>query len=236
MPDDHTTSELGRAIQEVSDRATLLIREEIELAKAEMTEKVTKLLKGAVVGIVAGVFAVFALVYLVHSLSWGIFALVSDDINFVWVGYLIAGGILLLLGRPRRLPGGPLLQGRRAAHAADGDRGGQADQGDDRDLAARQADRCRRARRGLRTREAELMAAARTPEEIRRSIEANRNELGLAVERLRGEVAEVADWRKHLRNNQKQVMIGAAVAGFVLGGGIAAMTGLMTGRRRRNYY
>ena len=61
------------------------------------------------------------------------------------------------------------------------------------------------------------MAAARNPEEIRRSIEANRAELGLAVERLRGEVAEVADWRKHLRNNQKQVMIGAAVAGFVLG-------------------
>ena len=77
------------------------------------------------------------------------------------------------------------------------------------------------------------MAGARTPEEIRRSIEANRAELGLAVEKLRGEVVEVADWRKHLRNNQKQVMIGAAVAGFVLGGGIAAMTGLMTGRRRR---
>ena len=79
------------------------------------------------------------------------------------------------------------------------------------------------------------MAAARTPEEIRRSIEANRAQLGLAVEKLRGEVAEVADWRKHLRNNQKQVLIGAAVAGFVLGGGIAAMTGALTGRRRREY-
>jgi len=79
------------------------------------------------------------------------------------------------------------------------------------------------------------MPVARTPEEIRRSIEANRAELGLAVEKLRGEVAEVADWRMHLRNNQKQVMIGAAVAGFVLGGGIAAMTGLLTGRRRRDY-
>ena len=79
------------------------------------------------------------------------------------------------------------------------------------------------------------MAAARTPDEIRRSIEANRAELGVAVERLRGEVAEIADWRKHLRNNQKQVVIGAAVAGFVLGGGIAAMTGLLTGRRRRDY-
>ena len=80
------------------------------------------------------------------------------------------------------------------------------------------------------------MAAARTPEEIRRSIEANRAELGLAVERLRGEVAEVADWRQHRLNNQKQVLIGAAVAGFVLGGGVAAMPGLLTGRRRRDYY
>jgi hypothetical protein len=75
----------------------------------------------------------------------------------------------------------------------------------------------------------------RTPDEIQRSIEANRAELGLAVERLRGEVAEIADWRKHLRNNQKQVLIGAAVAGFVLGGGVAAMTGLLTHRRRREY-
>ena len=77
------------------------------------------------------------------------------------------------------------------------------------------------------------MAATRTPEEIRRSIEANRAELGLAVEKLRGEVAEATDWRKHLRDNQKQVLIGAAVAGFVLGGGIAAVTGLLTGRRNR---
>src|ERR1044072_7384780 len=102
MPEP-TTSELGQAIQEVSERASLLVREEIELAQAEMTEKISKLLKGAVVGIGAGIFAVFALIYLVHSLSWGIFALVSDDINFVWVGYLIAGGLLLLLGGLARL-------------------------------------------------------------------------------------------------------------------------------------
>ena len=81
-----------------------------------------------------------------------------------------------------------------------------------------------------------MAANPRTPEEIRRSIEANRAELGLAVERLRGEVAEVSDWRKHLRNNQQQVMIGAAVAGFVLGGGIAAVTGMFSRRRRRDYY
>jgi multidrug resistance efflux pump len=77
----------------------------------------------------------------------------------------------------------------------------------------------------------------RTADEIKRSIEANRAELGLAVEKLRDEVAEITDWRKQLRVHRKQVVIGAAVAGFVLGGGIAAMTGMLTGRRKsREYY
>jgi hypothetical protein len=73
------------------------------------------------------------------------------------------------------------------------------------------------------------MAATRTPEEIRRSIEANRAELGLAVERLRAEVSDVTDWRKQLNRYRREVLIGAAVAGFVLGGGIAALAGLVTG-------
>jgi len=77
------------------------------------------------------------------------------------------------------------------------------------------------------------MSAARTPEEIRASIEANRAELALAVDTLRGEVTKAADWRAHLRTHRKEVVIGAAVAGFVIGGGIAAFTGLLTGRRHR---
>jgi hypothetical protein len=75
------------------------------------------------------------------------------------------------------------------------------------------------------------MAEIRTPEEIRQSIEANRAELGLAVERLRGEVTKATDWRGHFERHKKEVLIGAAVTGFVLGGGIAAVTGLLTGRR-----
>ena len=71
------------------------------------------------------------------------------------------------------------------------------------------------------------MGAARSPDEIRRSIEANRAELGMAVEKLRTEVAVVTDWRGQLRKNQQNVLIGAAVAGFVLGGGIAAIGGLL---------
>jgi uncharacterized membrane protein YqjE len=94
----HPTSELAQTVQQVSETASLLVREEIALAKAEMTEKVTKLVKGAVVGLVAGIFAVAALIYLLHSLSWGLFAVFSDDANFIWVGYLIVGGLLLVLG------------------------------------------------------------------------------------------------------------------------------------------
>jgi hypothetical protein len=80
------------------------------------------------------------------------------------------------------------------------------------------------------------MAETRSAYEIRESIEANRAELGLAVERLRGEVTRATDWRGQLERHKKEVLIGAAVAGFVLGGGIAAMTGLLTGRRRSREY
>jgi hypothetical protein len=80
------------------------------------------------------------------------------------------------------------------------------------------------------------MAQTRTPEEIRQSIEANRAELGLAVERLRGEVVRATDWRAHLERHKKEALIGAAVTGFVLGGGIAAMTGMLTGRRKSREY
>jgi hypothetical protein len=73
------------------------------------------------------------------------------------------------------------------------------------------------------------MAAQRTPDEIRRSIEANRADLGLAVERLRAEVAEITDWRKQLNKHRKEALIGAAAAGFVLGGGIAGVFGLFSG-------
>jgi hypothetical protein len=75
--------------------------------------------------------------------------------------------------------------------------------------------------------------ATRTPEEIRASIEQNRQELGTSLERLRMEVVRVTDWRSQLRRHQTQAMVAAGVAGFVLGGGIAAIGALTFGRRRR---
>jgi hypothetical protein len=70
----------------------------------------------------------------------------------------------------------------------------------------------------------------RSPQEIRASIEANRMELARSLGSLRAEVAEVTNWRKQLEAHKKQVIVGAAVAGFVIGGGIAGFTGLF--RRR----
>jgi hypothetical protein len=71
----------------------------------------------------------------------------------------------------------------------------------------------------------------RTPEEIRASIETNRRELGTSMERLQQEIAILTDWRGQLRKHQKEVVIGAAVTGFLVAGGIAAIGGLF--RRRR---
>lgn len=66
----------------------------------------------------------------------------------------------------------------------------------------------------------------RTPEEIRASIEANRRQLGTSMERLNQQVAVATDWRGQLRRNRRQAVIGAAVAGFVIGGGVAGIVGL----------
>jgi len=73
----------------------------------------------------------------------------------------------------------------------------------------------------------------RTPEEIRASIEHNRQELGTSLEKLRGEVERMTDWRSQLRRNQPQLIVAATVAGFVVGGGFAALNALTVGRRRR---
>ncbi len=71
------------------------------------------------------------------------------------------------------------------------------------------------------------MAAQRTPAEIRSSIEANRAELARSVQRLRGEVERITDWRGQLERHRGEVLAGAAVVGFLVG------VRLLRGRRRR---
>jgi len=58
----------------------------------------------------------------------------------------------------------------------------------------------------------------RSPAEIRRNIEVQRQDLGRSVEALRGRVAELTDWRRQVREHRSQLIVGAAVAGFVVGG------------------
>ena len=70
----------------------------------------------------------------------------------------------------------------------------------------------------------------RTPTEIRASVETTRQELAFSVNDLQSKVRELTNWRGQLVQHRRQVIIGAAVAGFVIGGGIAATVGLF--RRR----
>ncbi len=89
---------IATAITEVSERATLLVHEEIELAKAEVTEKVTKLARGAVVGVAAGVFFVMALVFVLVGCAWLLYYyLPVSDFAYFW-GFFAMAVILLLLG------------------------------------------------------------------------------------------------------------------------------------------
>jgi hypothetical protein len=74
-------------------------------------------------------------------------------------------------------------------------------------------------------------SGARSPEMIRQSIEETRRELTFSVNDLRSKMTEITDWRRQLRRNRKPALIGAAVAGFVIGGGVAATFSLIAGRR-----
>ena len=89
---------IAAAITEVSERATLLVREEIELAKAEVAEKATKLVKGAVVGVAAGVFLLTALFFVLIGCAWLLyFYLPVGDFAYFW-GFFAMALILVVLG------------------------------------------------------------------------------------------------------------------------------------------
>jgi len=75
------------------------------------------------------------------------------------------------------------------------------------------------------------VARDRSPEVIRASIEETRHELAFSVNDLRSKVAEITNWRGQLVKNRRTALIGAALAGFVIGGGVAASVSIITGRR-----
>jgi uncharacterized membrane protein YqjE len=95
-PDDSANKSLGEIVAEVSEKASLLVREEIELAKAEVTDKLSKLTRGAAVAAAAGVFVIFAITMLFHGLAW----FLNDVFNWEdnnWAGFAVVTGLLFLL-------------------------------------------------------------------------------------------------------------------------------------------
>lgn len=92
MDEDRKLTEL---VFDVSERASTLVREEIALAKTEVSEKVGKLLRGSVVGIAAGAFAFLALILIMHGVAW----LLAEEVfgGNVWSGYFVEAALFLLV-------------------------------------------------------------------------------------------------------------------------------------------
>lgn len=89
-PDDRSVSEL---VFDVSERASTLIREEIELAKTEVSEKVNKILTGSAVGAAAGVFAFLALILVMEGIAW----LLNEEVfDKAWPGFFVEAAVFLL--------------------------------------------------------------------------------------------------------------------------------------------
>jgi uncharacterized membrane protein YqjE len=86
---------VGELVLDVSERVSFLVREEIELAKAEVTEKATKLARGSVVAIVAGVFALLGFAMLMHAFAWLLNELFFED--EIWLGFLVEAIVWFLI-------------------------------------------------------------------------------------------------------------------------------------------
>jgi H+/Cl- antiporter ClcA len=90
--EDRSVTEL---VFDVSERASSLVREEIELAKAEIGEKVGKILRGSVVGIAAGTFAFLALILIMEGVAWLLAEEVFD--GNAWPGFFVEAALFLLI-------------------------------------------------------------------------------------------------------------------------------------------
>jgi protein-S-isoprenylcysteine O-methyltransferase Ste14 len=94
LPAEPEQSEsLAAAVTEVSEKLSVLVREEIELAKAEVTVKVSSLARGAAAVAIGAVFGVFALIFVLLTIAWGINSITGD----VWPGFAVVMVLLLLL-------------------------------------------------------------------------------------------------------------------------------------------
>jgi hypothetical protein len=91
------TDTFGTTVTQVSERMSLLVREEIELAKAEVGQKVKSIGLGALAVGAGAVFGVFALIFALEALAWGLNDVFVNGAGNLWIGFLIVFGVLALL-------------------------------------------------------------------------------------------------------------------------------------------
>ena len=208
-PTDRSVAEL---VFDVSERTSSLIREEIELAKAEVTEKVGKLLRGSVVGIAAGTFAFLALILVMEGIAW----LLNEEVfdGKTWPGFFVEAAVFLLIaaaagcfayrsvqaGAPP-VPEQAIEEAKLTKTMLEGE-----------ESAAETPDE-RRSTSPTRPSDGRACPAARRPRSAATST-LQRQQLGRSVEALRGRVTELTDWRRQVREHRTQLIVGAAVVGF----------------------
>ena len=87
---------IGHALTDITQKVQLLVRDEVELAKAEVSAKASKLGRGAVIGAAAGVFVLGALLLILHGLSWLAWYLIFPDEQYFWGFFLVAAVLLVV--------------------------------------------------------------------------------------------------------------------------------------------
>ncbi|MGD0197838.1 MAG: phage holin family protein [Solirubrobacteraceae bacterium] len=95
--DSSESANLAQAVAEISERASLIVREEIELAKTEITAKLMKIVTGTIVALAAGMFLLVALLFALHGLAWLAWYEFFPKNEIFW-GYFVVAGALILLG------------------------------------------------------------------------------------------------------------------------------------------
>jgi hypothetical protein len=95
LPAENNRNEnVAKAMTEVSERMSMLVREEIELARAEITQKLSSIVKGAAAIAAGAVFGVFAIIFALETLAWGLDRVLVNGAGDLWLGFIITFGVL----------------------------------------------------------------------------------------------------------------------------------------------
>ena len=209
---------LGELVFDVTEGVSGLVREEIQLAKAEVSEKAGKIAKGAVVGISAGVFAFLALILVMEGIAW----LLNEEVfdGKTWPGFFIEAAVFLLIAALAALiaykavkAGSPPVPTQAIEEAKL-----------TKEMLSKEEANERRPETepSLDRRSARPLGGARSAATSMPSAK----RWATNVESLRGKVTEVTDWRAQVEEHKQQLIIGAAAVGFLIG------IKLMRGRRQ----